>query len=219
MFTSMCLGRILVKELTGRKLWKEEGKLIVLLRGRHGAVIHFLENGNGDKDNTEMDAFLLTVPHLVFNVDQAGVVDDCLKIASLLSGQTDFVQCQARVLKYVLNNKKFEQTDITVLNDAVKEVTEKVFDKLEYEHVSTVDNFGNNCHLPGSYQGALHAFIRNSGTNSFVPTIRDVITAGGCNCSRANYAGALLGAKEGIEGIPEHWLGKVNGIEKIMSIL
>lgn len=166
-----------------------------------------------------MDAFLLTVPHLVFNVDQAGVVDDCLKIASLLSGQTDFVQCQARVLKYVLNNKKFEQTDITVLNDAVKEVTEKVFDKLEDEHVSTVDNFGNNCHLPGSYQGALHAFIRNSGTNSFVPTIRDVITAGGCNCSRANYAGALLGAKEGIEGIPEHWLGKVNGIEKIMSIL
>ena len=101
MFTSMCLGRILVKELTGRKLWKEEGKLIVLLRGRHGAVIHFLENGNGDKDNTEMDAFLLTVPHLVFNVDQAGVVDDCLKIASLLSDQTDFVQCQARVLKYV----------------------------------------------------------------------------------------------------------------------
>ena len=198
-----------------RKAWREP----VPGPWLHGAVIHFLENGNGDKDNTEMDAFLLTVPHLVFNVDQAGVVDDCLKIASLLSGQTDFVQCQARVLKYVLNNKKFEQTDITVLNDAVKEVTEKVFDKLEYEHVSTVDNFGNNCHLPGSYQGALHAFIRNSGTNSFVPTIRDVITAGGCNCSRANYAGALLGAKEGIEGIPEHWLGKVNGIEKIMSIL
>lgn len=197
-----------------RKAWREP----VPGPWLHGAVIHFLEHGEGDTDNTEMDAFLLTVPHLVFNVDRADVVEDCLKIASLLSGQTDFVQCQARVLKYVLKNRKFQQTDINILNDAVKEVTKNVFDKLEDEHVSTVDNFGNNCHLPGSYQGSLHAFIRNSGMDSFVSTIRDVITAGGCNCSRANYAGALLGAKEGIEGIPEHWLGKVNDIEKIMSM-
>jgi len=184
----------------------------------HGAVIHFLEHGDGDKENTEMDAFLLTVPHLVFHVDRAEVVEECLEIASLLSGQTPFVKCQAQVLKCVLKNKKFQQTDIATLNDEVREFTENVFDKIEDEHVPTVDNFGNNCHLPGSFQGSLHAFIRNSGPNRFVATIRDVITAGGCNCSRANYAGALVGAREGINGLPEHWIGKVTGIEKLITM-
>jgi len=197
-----------------RKAWREP----VPGPWLHGAVIHFLEHGEGDKDNTEMDAFLLAIPHLVFNIDKTDVVEDCLKIASLLSGQSDFVQCQAHVLRHVLQTKHFNLTDIGILNESVKDATKDVFDKIENEHISTVASFGNNCHLPGSYQGALHAFIRNNESDSFVDTIRDVIRAGGCNCSRGNYAGALAGAREGVQGIPEHWLGKVNGIEKIAEM-
>jgi len=185
----------------------------------HGAVIHFLEHGEGDKENTEMDAFLLTVPHLVFHVDRAEVVDECVNIASLLSGQTTFVRCQAQILKCLLKTKTFQETDISSLDDEVRELTGDVFNKLKDDHVTTVDNFGNNCHLPGSFQGSLHAFLKNNGADSFVSTVRDVIRAGGCNCSRANYAGAMVGAKKGIQGIPLHWLKEVAGVEQIIEMV
>ena len=42
-------------------------------------------------------------------------------------------------------------------------------------------------------QGALHAFLTSRGSdNRFPETVRLCIKAGGCNCSRANYAGALV---------------------------
>ena len=42
-------------------------------------------------------------------------------------------------------------------------------------------------------QGALHAFLTSQGSdNRFPETVRLCIKAGGCNCSRANYAGALV---------------------------
>lgn len=200
---------------TKRREWREP----VVGPWLHGAVIYFLQHGEGEKGNTDMDAFLLTLPHLVFKVDHAEVVEDCLKIASLLSGETDYVRYQAQVLRHVLIKKEFLSSNIDILDQEVKEVTQKVFDKRENEHVSTVASFGNNCDLPGSYQGALHAFIRNNGQESFVATIRDVIQAGGCNCSRGNYAGALVGARDGVQGIPMHWLEKVTGIEKIIGMV
>jgi len=198
-----------------RKEWREpvEGPWL------HGAVIYFLEHGEGEKKNTEMDAFLLTVAHLVFKAEDAGVVEDCLKIASLLSGQTDFVEYQLQVLRHVLINKQFLSSDIDILRQDVRQITQDVFDKIEDDHVTTVAGFGNNCHLPGSYQGALHAFIQNTTSqDSFAATIRDVIRAGGCNCSRGNYAGALVGAREGVQGIPTHWIGKVTGIDDILEM-
>jgi len=184
----------------------------------HGAVIHFLEHGKGDNDNTEMDAVLLTIPHLVFNVDRAGVVEECIKIGNLLSGQSHFVQYQSEILKFLMKNKKFEKNDIDCLDIQEKEFIENVFEDHNKEHITTVEKYGNNCHLPGSFQGSLHAFVKNGGSRSFVSTVRDVISAGGCNCSRANYAGALLGARDGVSGIPEDWLHRVTSAEEIIAM-
>merc|ERR1719147_611959 len=67
-------------------------------------------------------------------------------------------------------------------------------------HIDAVEKLGKNCHYPGSFQGAVLAYITHSSSeNRFAETLRDVIKAGGCNCSRANYAGALLGAEKGEE--------------------
>ena len=46
---------------------------------------------------------------------------------------------------------------------------------------------------------------------------RLVIRAGGCNCSRANYAGALVGAAGGAAVLLPHWLVRVTGIEALLQ--
>ena len=58
----------------------------------HGAVIHLLETGAGDPDNTEMDAFLLCLPHLLLRAGRPAVLVECEAIASLLTGRMDSVR-------------------------------------------------------------------------------------------------------------------------------
>ena len=50
----------------------------------HGAVIHQLETGLGEEENTEMDAFLLTLAHLVMRVQRDDVMEECVKVRSRL---------------------------------------------------------------------------------------------------------------------------------------
>ena len=60
-----------------------------------------------------------------------------------------------------------------------------MFDCVGDPHIETVKNFGMACTLPGSFQGSLHAFLKNSqNAERYKATIRDIIRAGGCNCSR-----------------------------------
>ena len=66
-----------------------------------------------------------------------------------------------------------------------RELAKEVFDCADDPHTETVKKFGMACSLPGSFQGALHAFLKHSqDADRFKGTIRDVIRAGGCNCSR-----------------------------------
>ena len=86
------------------------------------------------------------------------------------------------------------------------------------DHVAIIESFGKNCHLPGSYQGALYSFMSNKdATESFAETIRSVIQGGGCNCSRANYAAALVGARHGMQSLPTDWIMTVTGIDRILE--
>ena len=72
--------------------------------------------------------------------------------------------------------------------------------------------------LPGSYQSAVMSYLAyKSSDNMFVDTIRSVIRAGGCNCSRANYAAALVAAEKGVSCLPLHWICRVNNIDQILS--
>ena len=43
------------------------------------------------------------------------------------------------------------------------------------------------------FQGAIHAYLTG---DNFEEVIRQTIKAGGCNCSRALFAGAMAGARE-----------------------
>ena len=184
----------------------------------HGAVIQQLETGLGEEENTEMDAFLLTLAHLVLRVDREDVMEECVKISSLLSGRSDLVRSLGGCLRQVLLSEgQITLEEIKKAKDA-KEMVIPVLDKLEEDHIVTVESLGKNCHLPGSFQGALHAFLTSRASdNRFPETVRLCIKAGGCNCSRANYAGALVGAELGPDCLPVTWLGRLNGAEHIMK--
>jgi len=84
------------------------------------------------------------------------------------------------------------------------------------DHTKAVNQvFGSPCYNPGSFQGAIHAVV-NSG--SYAEAIRKTIRAGGCNCSRALFAGAMCGAKYGLEGIPVDWIEKTTHAESIIQM-
>ena len=69
--------------------------------------------------------------------------------------------------------------------------------------------------MPGSVQSALRALL---GAADYTGPTREVILAGGCNCSRVSLVGACLGAKFGLEGIPLDWMEKTHAAKKALSL-
>ena len=69
--------------------------------------------------------------------------------------------------------------------------------------IDAVERFGKQCANPGSFMGALlaigtsHARMADGVEYGYVGAVRDVLKSGGCNCSRANFVGACLGAAYG----------------------
>lgn len=48
--------------------------------------------------------------------------------------------------------------------------------------------------------------------------VREVILAGGCNCSRLGFVGACLGAKFGLDSIPVEWIKKTFAAEHVLDL-
>jgi len=192
----------------------------------HGAVIAFLETGTGNPDNTEMDGFLLSLPHLLFNAKKAEVMEECLSIAKLLSGNKKYPTLQALLILELFQNKEITEDFVDTLDRNEAPIVQEVFDYLEEDNVKCTHMYGNNCHLPGSLQGALHSYLKHVQDTSgnicseekFKTAVRATIQGGGCNCSRANYLGALVGLKEGPGAIPQSWLDKVTGAQEILEL-
>jgi hypothetical protein len=106
--------------------------------------------------------------------------------------------------------EKFEDN-----TDIVKEIEAVEQGKNEGQDAKVlVKKFGMACPMPGSFQSSLVSII---GAKSYHDALRETIACGGDACSRANLIGACLGAKYGIEGIPIHWLAKVDGIESLIE--
>ena len=84
------------------------------------------------------------------------------------------------------------------------------------DHVKAVIYvFGSPCYNPGSFQGAIHAVVTS---NSYEEAVRKTIRAGGCNCSRSFFIGAMCGAKFGLEGIPMDWIEKTIHAESVLKL-
>jgi len=195
----------------------------------HGAVIHLLDKGEAEAGNTEMDAFLLCLPHLLFRANRGGVVEECLAIASLLTGVTTWVATQVEVVRAVLEMGGLtrESAEELEVEEEAWAALEQVWEKIEEDHTKAVGEWGNNCHQPGSVQGALHAFVRHQESNieeekakeNFKAAVRETIKAGGCNCSRSNFLGCLLAARAGIQTLPTQWLERVTDLPSLLPLM
>lgn len=104
--------------------------------------------------------------------------------------------------------------------------------------LDAVATFGKACADPGNFQSALLALVT---CTSFTEGVRRNLLAGGCNCSRANFLGACLGAAYGLDtgaaggegeeekekgvkgtarGIPLSWIAKTDkGVEVLEMTL
>ncbi len=55
-------------------------------------------------------------------------------------------------------------------------------------------------------------------TGGYEGPVRQVVLAGGCNCSRVSFIGACLGAKFGIDSIPVEWIRKTSSATHVLEL-
>jgi ADP-ribosylglycohydrolase len=79
---------------------------------------------------------------------------------------------------------------------------------------AAAQKFGVACSMPGAFQNALLVAAQAS---SYSDGIRTNMMAGGDNCSRSVYLGALLGAAYGVESVPQEWRKKVTGWQEMQA--
>lgn len=80
-----------------------------------------------------------------------------------------------------------------------------------------VEIWGKPCANPGSFMGSVYSIVTS---NTYADGIRKTIKAGGCNCSRANFIGCVLGAIYGFDekkGIPMEWIEKTDKSVEILE--
>lgn len=85
-------------------------------------------------------------------------------------------------------------------------------------YLDAVQSLGKPCGDPGNFKSSLLAIVSVA---SFAEGIRRNILGGGCNCSRANFVGACLGASYGLgetNGIPLEWLEQTDKGTEILSL-
>jgi len=195
----------------------------------HGGMIKFLENFSqgrqicGDPTIKETDGFCCSLPVAVKFAGQPRLVEAVVKVATTQSTWPVAVRhavVAARIIEAfildredpVLSIAREIQSDFPEISREVEEVEAS----LAVDHSTAVGQiFGRPCYNPGSFLGSLHAVLSS---HSYPEAVRKTIIAGGCNCSRAFFIGAMLGAKYGVEGIPADWMEKTKNIDNILQL-
>lgn len=199
------------------------------------AVTSFLERyaaGNqetGADDSNESDGFCVSFPLAarlaVFSENEAEAAEAVRQTAMILSTNASaiahsLVCCSA--LRAAIRTGDFAAALASAsanhpeINAEYEEVLAAV--ARAADHVEAVNEFGKACGHPGNFKSGVLALLSS---DSFVEGVRKNILAGGCNCSRANFIGACLGAKYGLggeSGIPVEWISKTSEGELIFAL-
>ena len=85
------------------------------------------------------------------------------------------MRCQATMVRQVLLGVSLDLTCLALLAGEPREATRAVFEREREGPVEASRQFGNNCHLPGSYQGALQAFLHHRHSPDLHQQYRDTI--------------------------------------------
>ncbi len=165
---------------------------------------------------------------------------DAVRMLSAAEGAVDHSAARATILREVIRandtgsavdvpvRAALVQAALTTSNEAILSEYEAVQSRiptsttgsvwgdalLSGAYLDAVETFGKPCPDPGNFQTSLLAILTAS---SYSEAIQRNILAGGCNCSRSNFIGAVLGAAYGIgeaNGVPLEWLHRTDqGLE------
>merc|ERR1711937_791065 len=127
----------------------------------------------------------------------------------------------AKIVEAFILNRSPDSDPFETVKHYIRSQYPEILEELEdIESLSTVGHteavahiFGQPCYNPGSFMGAIHA-VQTS--QSFEEAVRKTIKAGGCNCSRSFFIGAMLGARDGIAAIPRDWILRTTHAERIL---
>lgn len=195
----------------------------------HGALIKFNENfsaGNkkpyGGSYIKETDGFCAALPVTLKLAGDSDVLTKAEDVIKTLSTWPTAVKHGVVACNIIL---KIVSGIENPINAAMKEAIDThpeaakslafVQKNLDVDHVDAVGfGFGRPCYNPGSFQGAVHAYMQS---DDYATAVRSTIRAGGCNCSRAFFIGAMAGATFGIDGIPKDWMIKAKNAESVLE--
>jgi len=212
-------------------LKRQRGEVQGPIKGKwlHGGMIKCLENHKkgkevcGDAYIKETDGFCCSLPLVVKWAGDASLtdlVDEVTKTQSTWSTAVRHSHVASRIVeKFVLGS----QDAISEVQAEIETTYPEIFNEiglikasLEVNHTKAVGSiFGRPCYNPGSFMGAIHA-VETSQT--YQEAVRKTILAGGCNCSRSFFIGAMMGAKGGLGAIPIDWVEKTLHAPQILEM-
>jgi hypothetical protein len=189
---------------------------------------------DGNPDVKETDGLMATIP-IIARLSVEGVDIKSSKVigdaASLLSSNQFCIRhtyAAASILKEAIaSGVKLNLEQIISLIPKDDEIDQQIIEELKNvtiaynnneNYSNAVHTWGKQCANPGSFQGSVYSIVTS---NNFCDGIRKTIVAGGCNCSRANYIGCVLGAIYGFDedvGINKSWLEKTDKSIEILEL-
>ena len=211
---------------------------------QQAAITYFLNQKSndpiGNPESKETDGLCSTIP-LQCRLTAEGVNEDVFyqqteKFGKILTSNPyamNRILTSAGLLRHCIlhGGDSISIQEIEVLIQKRKELTgdEELLTELGHINESlnnsnnyseNVEKYGKACPYPGSFIGSFLALsLCHRDHLGYADTIRKVIKVGGCNCSRANFVGACLGAIYGIQienepstahGIPMEWILKTD---------
>jgi len=196
----------------------------------HGGMIKFLANKEksdsldllGDPHIKETDGFCCALPVVVRHAGDTDLMEKVMKVATTQSTWPVAVRHAAVAAKIIEAFIQGDPDPFSSVGESSKSEFPEIYKELqtiksmsETPHTEAVGYvFGRPCYNPGSFMGAIHA-VQTS--ESFQEAVRKTIKAGGCNCSRAFFIGGMVGARDGLAGIPREWILKTSQAENIIE--
>jgi len=191
----------------------------------NGGVIKSLANmadgisPPGSESCEDNDGLAVSLPAYLLQLSPAQALDTA-NILTTNSTASKHLQMQTQIINNFVKGvddpveaaKERLASDLPEIVSEIVDVNSAIADGKSIKEI--VQMFGKACGLPGSFQGALASILT---APDYVTAVRKNILAGGdCN-ARANFIGACLGAKFGVEGIPMEWIEKVDNVENIIQ--
>jgi len=204
---------------------RREGRDREPVKGKwiHGGMIQFLKTGKGDPTIKETDGFCVSLPAVVEGAGRPELRGHVVELASTQSTWPTALrhaQVASRIVELFLLGQddaiKMAGEEAAGEFPEIAKELELVASHTGVKHVDAVGRlYGRPCYNPGSFMGAVHSVMT---AESFEVAVRQTILAGGCNCSRAFFIGAMLGARDGVKGLPRSWIERTFSAETVLSL-